>query len=365
MNSEADNAALRIVGGRRLSGEIEIAGAKNAAMPCLAAALLADEASVIERVPNIIDVRRFCDLLRELGASAEHDPQAGSVEVSVGSVDRLVEVAPDDLMQTQRASFLLVGALLGRGLSRVESARPGGDKIGERLLDIHLNGFRKLGATVHEDANGRIIAEAKRRLRGAPLFLDYPSVSGTENLMLAAVLAEGRTEIVHAAPEPEVVCLAELLRDMGACISGAGTGTIVIDGVERLHGGRQRLIPDRIEAGTLAIAAAISVAEPPLIAAAISVAEPPLIAADRRGDQRRLGDAARRGPGSDGRRVRETERDGHFDRAARRLTHGARAPIARDAESRQCADDALPRLPNRPASADDRAAHAGAGRIRH
>ena len=258
MNSAMDDAALRIVGGRRLSGEIEIAGAKNAAMPCLAAALLADDASIIERVPAIDDVGGFCELLRRAGASAEHDRETASVEVAVGSVARLNEVALDDLVRTQRASFLLVGALLGRGLGRVESARPGGDNIGERSLDIHLNGFRKLGATVHEDASGRIIAEAKQRLRGALLFLDYPTVLGTENLMLAAVLAEGRTEIVNAAPEPEVICLADLLRDMGACISGAGTNKIVIDGVERLHGGRQRLIPDRIEAGTLAIAAAIS-----------------------------------------------------------------------------------------------------------
>lgn len=258
MASEADDVALRIVGGRPLSGEVEIAGAKNAAMKCLAAALLTDEVSIVERVPDIADVRGFCEMLRALGASAEHDLETGSVRVAGALAEHLDKAAPDNLVREQRASILLVGALLGRGRKHVESAPPGGDDIGARPLDIHFNGFRKLGATVDEASDGRIIATAPQRLRGARLFLDFPSVLATENLMLAAVLAEGRTEIVHAAPEPEVVCMADLLRDMGACISGAGTPTIVIDGVERLHGGRQRLIPDRIEAGTLAIAAAIS-----------------------------------------------------------------------------------------------------------
>lgn len=250
-------AALRITGRRRLHGAVEIAGAKNAAMPCLAAALLADGTSRISRVPDIKDVRGFCKILRALGAEASHDPLAGSIEVSVGSADSLHPGPPDSLVAEQRGSVLLIGALLGR-LGRVESRRPGGDEIGTRSIDIHLDGFRRLGAKIEETDDGRITATAEGRLRGAPLFLDYPSVSGTQNLILAAVLAEGTTEIANAAAEPEVVCLAAMLRGMGARIAGAGAQTIVIDGVDRLRGGQQRLIPDRIEAGTLAIAAAIS-----------------------------------------------------------------------------------------------------------
>ena len=257
MESAAGDAALRVIGGRALSGEVHVGGAKNAAMQCMAAALLSDEASLITRVPDILDVRGFCGMLQALGASASLDPQTSRVEVRPGSVDNLAHSAPDALVKNQRASILLLGALLGRGLRHVESGPPGGDAIGARSLEIHTKGFQKLGAAV-QAANGRIIVDAPKRLRGAVLFLDFPSVLGTENLLLAAVRAEGRTTIVNAAREPEVVCMAEMLCKMGACIKGAGTDTITIDGVDHLRGVEHALIPDRIEAGTLAIAAAIS-----------------------------------------------------------------------------------------------------------
>lgn len=258
MAAEIAESALRIVGGRPLRGTVDISGAKNAAMPCLAAALLGDTPSQIERVPNIADVHGFCKMLRALGASAEHDPETSTVSVTVASAEHLANAAPDDLVKEQRASILLLGALLGRGLRHVESAPPGGDDIGARSLDILLDGLRKLGATVEETDAKRIIATTQQRLRGKRLFLDYPSVLATESLMLAAVLAEGRTQLINAAQEPEIACLADLLNAMGARIAGAGTSYITIDGVDRLKGVRRQLIPDRIEAGTLAIAVAIS-----------------------------------------------------------------------------------------------------------
>ena len=259
MAAEVAEPALRIVGGRPLHGTVDIGGAKNAAMPCLAAALLGDAPSLIERVPAITDVRDFCNMLRHLGASVSHDSESGTVEVAPPSPDSLVNAAPDVLVGQQRASFLLVGALLARGLSHVESVTPGGDKIGKRSLDIHLKGFRALGVEVDDNAaDGQIRLTASCRLRGARLLLDYPTVLGTENLLLAAVLAEGRTELINAAQEPEIVCLADMLNAMGARIAGAGSSRITIDGVDRLGGARRQLISDRIEAGTLAIAVAIT-----------------------------------------------------------------------------------------------------------
>ena len=256
MPEERDEPALRVVGGRALSGAVEVGGAKNAAMPCLAAALLGDQPSLIERAPDIADVRGFCEMLRALGADVAHDRERGSI--AVAPPDSPANAAPDHLVQRQRASFLLVGALLARGLPCVESAPPGGDAIGERSLAIQVKGFRALGADIEELDEGRIIARAPRRLRGARLFLDFPSVLSTENLLLAAVLAKGETKLINAAQEPEIVCLAKRLKKMGALISGAGSAVITINGVEQLDGAKGSLIPDRIEAGTLAIAAAIS-----------------------------------------------------------------------------------------------------------
>ena len=254
---------LRISGNRRLQGSVTVGGAKNAAMPCLAAALLGDGPSLIERVPDIADVAGFCQILTSLGVTVSYDRDGGTVELAAESVDALGDCPPDRLVAAQRASFLVMGALLARR-GHASCGTPGGDVIGARPLDVHLAGFRALGAEV-EVVGGRTIARAPQGLRGAMLFLDYPSVLGTENLLLAAVLAEGRTRIVNAAMEPEIVCLAEMLVAMGARVSGAGTNTIEIDGVERLQGTAQRLIPDRIEAGTLAIAAAVTGGEATLL----------------------------------------------------------------------------------------------------
>ncbi len=241
---------LRITGRRRLAGKLRVNGAKNAALPCLAAALLTDQPSRLRRVPDIEDVHRLLEILTCLGVDARFQDNA----VALHPVGPCRGAPPDHLVAALRASFLVMGPLLARS-GEAASGAPGGDNIGARPLDVHLAGFRALGARV-ESINGRTIARAPDGLRGADIVLDYPSVLGTENLLLAAVLARGRTRIVNAAMEPEVVCLADLLTRMGARISGAGHNTITIDGVDRLAGVDHELIPDRIETGTLLIAAA-------------------------------------------------------------------------------------------------------------
>ncbi len=240
---------MRLTGLRRLSGEVTVNGAKNAALPCLAAALLSDEPSRITRVPNIEDVRRLIDILAFVGVEVEF--ASGDVVINpVGACDGAL---PDSLASALRASFLIMGPALAR-TGTASCGAPGGDVIGARPLDVHLAGFRALGAKI-ETVGGRTIAEAPHGLRGATMVLDYPSVLGTENLLLAAVLAKGRSRIVNAAMEPEISCLADMLNGMGARISGAGQHTITIDGVERLSGADHELIPDRIETGTLLISA--------------------------------------------------------------------------------------------------------------
>ena len=240
---------LKINGRRRLVGELRVNGAKNAALPCLAAALLSDEPSTLRRVPDIEDVRQLLEILSVLGLESEFRGDEVTVRPSgVGGSP------PDDLAAALRASFLVMGPLLVR-TGAASCGAPGGDVIGARPLDVHLAGFRALGAQV-ESVGGRTVAEAPSGLRGATIVLDYPSVLGTENLLLAAVLASGRTQIVNAAMEPEIVCLADMLNQMGARVSGAGHHTIIIDGVDRLTGADHELIPDRIETGTLLITAA-------------------------------------------------------------------------------------------------------------
>ena len=242
----------RVEGGGPLRGEVQISGAKNAALPCLAAALLTDEPCTIENLPTIADVTGFLEILRRMGATVEHEP--AQHRVTVRAAGPLAGAPPDRLVANQRASFLVMGPLLARE-GRGACAAPGGDIIGQRPLDVHLRGFRSLGADVRTEG-GRFVASGA--LRGGRIVLDYPSVLGTENLMLAAVLAEGETVIVNAAAEPEVVALASMLSAMGAQINGAGSHTMTIYGVRALHGAETRLIPDRIETGTFAIAAAIT-----------------------------------------------------------------------------------------------------------
>ncbi|MCY3734030.1 MAG: UDP-N-acetylglucosamine 1-carboxyvinyltransferase [Chloroflexi bacterium] len=249
MSADAE-AYLRISGHRRLTGEIRVNGAKNAALPCLAAALLSDEPSQITRVPDIEDVHRLIEILTTLGVEAGFEGN----EVVVRPLGVCGGSPPDELAASLRASFLVMGPLLARA-GEASCGAPGGDVIGARPLDVHLAGFRAFGAQV-DSVGGRTIAHAPEGLRGATIVLDYPSVLGTENLLLAAVLASGRTRIVNAAMEPEIGCLADMLNAMGARISGAGHHTITVDGVERLSGVVHELIPDRIETGTLMIAAA-------------------------------------------------------------------------------------------------------------
>ncbi len=241
---------LRIEGQRRLVGEFRVNGAKNAALPCLAAALLSDHPSRLRRVPDIEDVHRFLEILTVLGVETD----VSNNEVIVRPSGVCSGSPPDGLAAALRASFLVMGPLLAR-TGQATCGAPGGDVIGARPLDVHLAGFRALGADV-ESIGGRTVASAPEGLRGASIVLDYPSVLGTENLLLAAVLAKGRTRIVNAAMEPEIVCVADMLNRMGARISGAGQNTITIDGVDELSGADHELIPDRIEAGTLLIAAA-------------------------------------------------------------------------------------------------------------
>ena len=246
---------LRIQGQRPLHGEVRVNGSKNAALPCLAATLLTDESCQVRGAPEIEDVRRFRAILAALGMQTTVDDEA--IATDPRPRQRCPSgTPPDQLVSALRASFLVVGPLLARTGEAICGA-PGGDVIGARPLDVHLAGFRALGAEV-ETVGARTISRAPNGLHGATIVLDYPSVLGTENLLLAAVLAAGRTRLINAAMEPEIVCLSEMLNAMGAQISGAGQHTITIDGVAKLAGVTHSVIPDRIEAGTLLIAAAAS-----------------------------------------------------------------------------------------------------------
>jgi UDP-N-acetylglucosamine 1-carboxyvinyltransferase len=234
---------LSIRGGAPLAGEIAISGAKNAALPILCAALLSADELIVDHVPRLQDVATALRLLRQMGVVAERDGE--TVRVSAAAVDRTE--APYDLVKTMRAAILVLGPLVARfGQARV--SLPGGCAIGARPVDQHIKGLEAMGARIRIDG-GYLIAEATR-LRGTRIVTDMVTVTGTENLMMAATLADGETVIENAAREPEVVDLANALRAMGARIEGAGTDRIVVQGVERLHGARHRVMPDRIETGT-------------------------------------------------------------------------------------------------------------------
>jgi UDP-N-acetylglucosamine 1-carboxyvinyltransferase len=240
---------LKIRGGTPLAGEVSISGAKNAALPILAAGLLTADELVVDNVPQLQDVATTLKLLKQMGVAAERD--GATVRLKADAVTHTE--ASYEMVKTMRASILVLGPLVARfGTARV--SLPGGCAIGARPVDQHIKGLEALGATIRIEG-GFVVAEA-RRLKGARIVTDMVTVTGTENLMMAAALAEGETIIENAAREPEVVDLADALIAMGARISGAGTSAIVIQGVERLHGAHHRVMPDRIETGTFLAAVA-------------------------------------------------------------------------------------------------------------
>jgi len=243
---------LLIQGGTRLDGEIRISGAKNAVLPILAGTLLADGPAIIENVPHLHDVTTTVELLGCMGVRVVIDEKL-SIEVDCSTIENYV--APYHLVKTMRSSILVLGPLLAR-YGQAEVSLPGGCAIGSRPVNLHIKGLQDMGADV-DVKNGYIHAKASR-LKGARLVMDIVTVTGTENLMMAATLADGVTIIENAAREPEVIDLANFLNAMGAKIIGAGTDTISIEGVEKLTGTRYRVLPDRIETGTYLVAAAIS-----------------------------------------------------------------------------------------------------------
>ncbi len=240
-----------VSGGATLKGDVVISGAKNAALPILFATILAEQPSVLSNVPVLKDIDTTFKLLRIFGADVSRDDH----QVTVDATAIHSQMAPYELVKTMRASILALGPLLAR-FGHAEVSLPGGCAIGARPVNLHIDGLRKMGAEITVEA-GYIKAKATR-LKGAHIFMDIVSVTGTENLMMAAVLADGLTIIENAAREPEVVDLAKYLIAMGADIQGAGTDTIRITGKEKLHGARHTVLPDRIETGTFLVAAAVT-----------------------------------------------------------------------------------------------------------
>ena len=234
-----------------LKGTVRVSGAKNAVLPIIAATLLVDGVSVIKSVPNLRDVNVMSDLLRYLGAKVQYDGET----LVVDATEIKETEAPYHLVNKMRASFLVMGSLLAR-FNTAKISMPGGCAIGTRPIDLHLKGFKAMGAEIISD-HGYIEAAAQK-LSGSKIYLDFPSVGATENIMMAAVLAEGTTTIENAAEEPEIVDLANFLNKMGAKVRGAGTNTIKITGVEKLEAVEHTVIPDRIEAGTYMVAAAMT-----------------------------------------------------------------------------------------------------------
>jgi UDP-N-acetylglucosamine 1-carboxyvinyltransferase len=240
---------LVINGGARLSGEVAISGAKNAALPIMCASLLTSEPLFLSNIPRLRDVETLLTLLKRIGVS--HETKSDTLELRADSLND--PIAPYELVKTMRASILVLGPLLARcGEARV--SLPGGCAIGLRPVDLHIKGLQTMGAQISVE-QGYVVARAKR-LKGARLVMDLVTVTGTENLMMAACLADGTTVIENAAREPEVVDLANCLNTMGACIRGAGGDAITIEGVSELHGARHTVMPDRIETGTFLVAVA-------------------------------------------------------------------------------------------------------------
>jgi UDP-N-acetylglucosamine 1-carboxyvinyltransferase len=242
---------ILVQGGRRLCGEVQVSGAKNAALPILAAALLCDGTNTFTHVPDLRDIRSTIDLLAHLGARCEMEGH--TVRVDAGGLNN--HEAPYDLVRKMRASILVLGPLVAR-LKKARVSLPGGCAIGARPINLHLRGLQRLGANI--DLSHGYVEASCERLIGADVYFDVVTVTGTENLMMAAVLAEGTTVLRNAAREPEIQALADVLVKMGARIQGAGTSEITIQGVEHLHPTETRIIPDRIETGTFMAAAALT-----------------------------------------------------------------------------------------------------------
>lgn len=245
---------FRVVGGARLAGDVRVTGAKNSVLKVMAAALLAEGRTTLTEVPHILDVEIMGELLRRLGCDVAYDPVAATVEIDVPA--QLEHRADYDLVRRIRASICVLGPLIAR-CGAADVAMPGGDAIGSRPLDFHVAGLTKLGALM-ESEHGYIVAKAPDGLTGSGVWLDFPSVGATENILMAAVLAKGTTVIDNAAREPEIVDLCEMLAQMGAKIDGAGSSTLTIEGIERLSPTTHAIVPDRIVAGTWAFAAAMT-----------------------------------------------------------------------------------------------------------
>ena len=244
---------LIVKGGNRLVGAVKTSGAKNAVLPIIAASILGTTPSHLDEVPMLEDVHTISEVLKCLGLSVECSPEKNVLDID--STEITSYEAPYELVRTMRASFLVMGPLLAR-IGKARISMPGGCAIGARPIDIHLKGFEALGVKI-EQGHGYIEASAPEGLKGTSIYFDFPSVGATENIMMAASLAEGTTILENAAEEPEIVDLANYLNKMGAKIRGAGTDTIRIEGVEKLHGADYTIIPDRIEAGTYMLAAAM------------------------------------------------------------------------------------------------------------
>ena len=244
-----------VKGGQKLKGKVRVEGAKNAVLPVLAGALLASKGkSIIKDVPNLADVYTIQEVLKSLNVSVEYFPEKN--EMLIDSSATLSSEAQFEYVRKMRASILVMGPVLARhGFARV--ALPGGCAIGSRPIDQHLKGFEAMGASI-TFGNGFVEATTTGRLRGAKIYLDFPSVGATENIMMAAALADGTTLIENAAKEPEIVDVANYINEMGGRVIGAGTDTMRIEGVKELHGAEHYIIPDRVEAGTFMVAAAIT-----------------------------------------------------------------------------------------------------------
>jgi len=245
--------AFKVIGGKPLRGEVTISGAKNAALPILMSALLSKTPVVFNNVPQLNDILTTVKLLGQLGAKTQWLSE-NKLKIDASNITQCC--APYDLVKTMRASILVLGPLLAR-MGHAEVSLPGGCAIGARPVNLHIQGLKAMAADIDVE-NGYIVAKKQGRLEGAHIFMDIVSVTGTENLMMAASLADGTTVIENAAREPEIVDLANCLISMGAKVSGAGTDTLTIEGVSELHGGEYSVMPDRIETGTFLVAAAVT-----------------------------------------------------------------------------------------------------------